>query len=356
MARRGIRRTLTVLAATGAVMLPFAARPGAASAAPPGGNDAHRYVTVMTRNMDEGTDFGYLTKATTAQQLGAAILATYVEVVSSDVCGRAARIADEIASAQPDLVSLQEVARWTGFLPSTCAGGSTTIDAQKALMAELAAKGARYTVVRELDEFSSAGIQGLGPLSFLDRDLLLARAEPPGQLSLSNATAAHFTTILPLPLPGGLVANILRGWISVDATLRGRTVRVIATHLESFFQPVQEGQALELLAGPAHTSLPVIIAGDLNTGPGSAQQVSYGLLTVVGHFTDTWGATRPGDNGYTDAFYTEDPFTLTAGPTERIDLVLVRGELVPTRDIQVGTTASHPSDHAGVVATVRIPS
>ena len=32
------------------------------------------------------------------------------------------------------------------------------------------------------------------------------------------------------------------------------------------------------------------------------------------------------------------PFTLTAAPTERIDLVLVRGKLVPTADVLIGTT------------------
>jgi hypothetical protein len=29
---------------------------------------------------------------------------------------------------------------------------------------------------------------------------------------------------------------------------------------------------------------------------------------------------------------------------------------VPTADVMTGTTAPHPSDHAGVIATVRIPS
>jgi endonuclease/exonuclease/phosphatase family metal-dependent hydrolase len=160
-----------------------------------------------------------------------------------------------------------------------------------------------------------------------------------------------------VPLAPGLNATILRGWVSVDATIRGRTVRVIATHLESLFQPVQVAQALELSSGPANTSLPVVVAGDLNTGPGSGQLDAYNLLTQSVGFTDTWAVTQPADPGFTDSFYTEDP--LTPGvPFMRIDLILVRGADVPSapKDYLVGTETPHPSDHAGVVAKVTIPS
>ena len=89
-----------------------------AYAAPPGGNNAHRFISVMTRNLDEGTDFGYI-QAVAAGKLdfATAVGLTYAEVVASDVCGRAARMADEIAAAQPDVVSLQEAAVWTGRSP-----------------------------------------------------------------------------------------------------------------------------------------------------------------------------------------------------------------------------------------------
>lgn len=326
-----------------------------AYAAPVGGNNAHRFVSVMTRNLDEGTDFGYI-QAVAAGTLdfATAVGLTYAEVVASDVCGRAATMADEIAAAQPDMVSLQEAAVWTGPAQVDCPGAATpfTIDAEAALLARLAADGAHYTVVKELDEFSSAPL-GLVPpgLSFLDRDVMLARVEPPGQLSVANVQAQHYSTLASI-----LGLSILRGWISADVTLRGRTVRVIGTHLESFSEPAQLAQGAELVAGPANTSLPVIVAGDLNTGPGSDQRTTYDFLTGAAGFTDSWAAVRPGQDGFTDAFYTEDPFTPTSGLTERIDLVLVRGNLVPSAVVLTGTTSPHPSDHAGVIATVRIPS
>ena len=313
----------------------------------------------MTRNMDEGTDFGYITAAIGHPELlGGAIVTTFCEVVASNVDQRAARIADEIAASQPDLVSLQEVAEWQSFVSLPCSG-PTQIDAETALLNELAADGVTYTIVGQLDEFNSSSIPGL-PLSFLDRDVMLARAEPAGQLTLANGAAHHFSTVLTLPLAPGLNATILRGWLSVDATVRGGMVRVIATHLESFYEPVQEAQAMELATGPGNTSLPVVLAGDLNTGPGSAQTASYDFLTTTAGFTDTWAATHPAsDPGYTDSFYTEDPVTIVAGgPTERIDLVLVRGAAVPSapKDYLVGTELPHPSDHAGVVAKLTIPS
>lgn len=352
-----MRRTSVIsIAAVAGFALATLPQPTAAAAVPPA-DGAHSFVTVMTRNLDEGTDFGYIMAAASGQMsLDSAITQTYLEVVASDVCGRAARIADEIAAAQPDLVSIQEAAVWTGPLPANCPGAqtTTTIDAQAALMHQLAADGASYTVVKALDEFNSAVVPLPAGLSFLDRDLLLARNEPPSQLGLTNVIGQHFSTLLPLPL-GPLTVTIYRGWISADVTVRGRTARVIATHLESFYEPVQEAQAAELVAGPANTSLPVILAGDLNTGPGSAQTASYDFLTSGGGFTDTWAVTHPGDPGYTDGFYKEDPLTPSV-PSERIDLVLVRGMNVPfgPKDYQVGTEAPHPSDHAGIVAKVTI--
>ena len=84
-----------------------------AAAKPVGGNNAHRFVTVMTRNLDEGTDFGYIQAAAAGQlPLSEAVALTYSEVVASDVCDRAALAADEIAASRPDLVSVQEAAVW----------------------------------------------------------------------------------------------------------------------------------------------------------------------------------------------------------------------------------------------------
>lgn len=355
MMRDKAKRWLVAAAVVAALPLVTGLVPTASASASTG---PRSFLTVMTRNMDEGTDLGYiLAAAGNPEALGPAIVKTFCEVVASNVEQRAARIADEIAAHQPDMVSLQEVARWQSFVPLPCTG-STVIDAESALLNELAVDGVRYHVVGQLDEFNSAAIPGL-PVSFLDRDVLLARAEPARQLTLSNLRAQHFSTLLTVPLAPGVNVTVLRGWLSADATVRGRTVRVIATHLESLFEPVQEAQAAEIASGPANTSLPVILAGDLNTGPGSAQTASYQFLTTAAGFTDTWAVTQPGNPGFTDGYYTEDPFTIVpGGPTERIDLVLVRNIALSgaPKDYLVGTEIPHPSDHAGVVAKVGFPS
>ena len=65
--------------------------------------------------------------------------------------------------------------------------------------------------------------------------------------------------------------------------------------------------------------------------------------------------TNPGAPGMTNAFHTEDPSV----PDKRIDLVLVDKNLRPVSDTLTGTSPVDglwPSDHAGVVATIRIPS
>lgn len=76
----------------------------AVQAAVRGGNDAHRFITVMTRNMDGGTDFGYIVGPNALPFATGAAL-TYQEVLAIDIPQRASAIADEIAATQPDLVS-----------------------------------------------------------------------------------------------------------------------------------------------------------------------------------------------------------------------------------------------------------
>ena len=84
----------------------------AAAAAGGSGGDSDRSLRVMTRNLDTGTDFGYLFGPGALPNPFAAVVATYQEVVASNPAGRAGRIADEIGATKPDLVALQEVDLW----------------------------------------------------------------------------------------------------------------------------------------------------------------------------------------------------------------------------------------------------
>ena len=72
-----------------------------------------RVLPIMTRNLDEGTDFGPIFQATTPQDFAIQVAAAYLEVQASNISERAAAIADEIAAQQPYLVGLQEVSVWS---------------------------------------------------------------------------------------------------------------------------------------------------------------------------------------------------------------------------------------------------
>src|SRR5256885_11553894 len=68
-----------------------------------------RVLTVMTRNLDTGTDFGPIFSANTPLQLLTAVGAAYAEVQARNIPERAAGIAKENEAKQPDLVGLHEM-------------------------------------------------------------------------------------------------------------------------------------------------------------------------------------------------------------------------------------------------------
>src|SRR4030095_1127416 len=165
-----------------------------------------------------------------------------------------------------------------------------------------------------------------------------------------------------LALPTGI--RIFRGWCSIDVQMRGRSFRVINTHLEEqlppFLDDVQGIQAKALLDGPANIDAPVVLLGDFNSDANEKYGPTvYPLLTGEGHFTDAWSEARPREPGLTwghDEFLLDKnhPFTL------RIDLGLFRGEGLDADDAVLADPlirSAAPlwfSDHAAVFATIRI--
>jgi hypothetical protein len=68
--------------------------------------------------------------------------------------------------------------------------------------------------------------------------------------------------------------------------------------------------------------------------------------------------TNPQSAGLTSPLHAEDPYG-PAVPDKRIDLVLVNGNLCPVSGTLTGTSPAGrlwPSDHAGVLARIQIPS
>jgi endonuclease/exonuclease/phosphatase family metal-dependent hydrolase len=313
-------------------------------------------ITVMTRNMDLGSDYAPVFVATDGPSFAQGVTTIYNEVLASNIPERAAGIAKEIAQTMPTAVSLQEVSLVQQLTP-TPAGlvVDNQIDQLAELQRALQSLGAHYAVASRVDEFDVTAPSDAGYLVRVrDGEAVLVRSDLPRIITSSNPQSGHFTNPLTLQTPVGAIPA-LRGWASVDVTTSGSTVRVIATHLE-LSADVATAEAGELLAGPANTRLPVVLAGDLNSGPGTT---TGAYDAVAAAMTDTWTATRPGDDGYTLALHGEDYFAYATTPTSRIDLIFVRG-LQPVLDIRIGTndltpSGLYPSDHAGVVALALSP-
>ena len=324
-----------------------------------------RVLTVMTQNMDNGTDFGPIFAAQSPAQLLIAVAVTYAEVQASRIPERAAAVAKEIEAANPDLVGLQEV--YTYYIgPIGGPAVTVTYDALQSLLDALAQRGLHYAPIAVLTNLD-AEVPAFDPGSGLffdvratDHDVVLARTDlPVSQLKLSDVQVQHFSTnaIFSSPLLGTLA--ILRGWISVDGKKRGKPFRFVTTHLDSISAAVQAAQATELVAGPGDTALPLIMAGDFNSDAQSsdpAQNAAYRVL-VDAALGDVWSAIHPGDPGFTWPLHGEDPYTPVATPFQRIDLVLADGALHPVTVRLVGNGTSDlspsglwPSDHAGLVA------
>ncbi|MFI5486124.1 endonuclease/exonuclease/phosphatase family protein [Micromonospora echinaurantiaca] len=332
--------------------------------APPAQAQPGAKITVMTRNLYLGGD---LTPSMTAPNLPAflaanAALLGHVDLV--DFPARAKLVAAEIRERRPDVVGLQEVALWrTGPLGDPAPATTVRYDYLALLMTELAVAGHRYDVAVVQDEAdleAPAGAPHLVDARLTMRDVILVRHG--GRVKVTGTASGNFVTnmVTPLPATGDSVTST-RGWTAVDVVHGRRAFRVVNTHLEAFHPGVRVRQAEELLAGPLDVPGRVVLVGDLNTGPELPEPVNrlaYFTL-VAGGLVDTWPILHPGDPGYTAGL--GDDLTEPADDVEhRIDMVLVRGTVVPVASEVFGTERRTPdgrwaSDHLGHVAVLALP-
>ena len=358
--------TLFLLVATATFAAPMPAQPTCVG----GKHD----VDVMTVNLYIGggidrvmaldpNDPNYL------HNLVAAVTSVYYEIVASAPEVRLQTVANQIAKRMPDIVAVEEASLVRVQSPGDLIVGGTTpatnvvYDYLKILMADLNARGAHYKVVsiaNEIDvELPMMNLQtgGIDDVRLNDREAILVRADlPPGQFRVSHPQSGNYANVIPIPALGLFVE---RGWCSVDVSVRGRDFRCLCTHLEEETAPqLQALQVQELLAGPAKTSLPVILLGDFNTDPLHRDgSFAYDLMPAAG-FGDAWAKTHPRTPtlgltwGHDE--YLADPTTLF---DRRIDLVFYRGKgVVPTDAAVVNLTTGlmqpplWASDHAAVVA------
>jgi endonuclease/exonuclease/phosphatase family metal-dependent hydrolase len=313
-----------------------------------------RVVKVMTQNMDAGTDLLYffVTDPFTATLL------TYKELLASDFSGRAEVLAEEIAIQQPYLISLQEVTLWQTI--SAIGEIGVLADQLDLIMDALEARNQHYRVVIDQDLTDITAPLGDGSyLRFLDRNVILARTDlKQSELALSNARSGIYQATI-APVPG--FPEELNGWLSVDAKIRGKSLRFFGTHLESAISPTdttQIAQGVELIAIMGQSKIPVILAGDFNSDASGLRigpdQTPTAAMIVEAGYEDTWQTFHPGELGLTWPLYLEDMNAPESTlPFERIDLIFARDLEIVDVGV-VGDNSPFPSDHTGVVAILRI--
>lgn len=335
----------------------------------PKGDSRNREVSVMTRNLDAGSDFGYVLAAasnpgTTDLQLLMAITNTYKEMIMSNIPGRADGIADEIRRRQPELVGLQEVTTLrTGVYGQPA--DKVVVDGLKSLLAALNKQGLHYRAIAvqtnavvDLPAFDSTG--ALITVGFTDFDVVLARTDlPTSEFRVSDITMQHYSVYLAFTVAGETIP-FLRGWISLQVKDRGKEFKFVTTLLETFSPDVQAAQANELIAGPLTTDLPVILAGDLNSDanqPSWDNGPAFQILEAAG-MQEVWSKLHPLNSGLTWPLFAEDPTGPTT-PRQRIDLILTKGQGIAAKRVMrtglVPFQGNYASDHAGVFGQFVLP-
>jgi hypothetical protein len=328
---------------------------------------------VLSYNVYYGGELELLFTATSQTELFHRVGVVWEQVQATDLPARAEAVADQIAASDPHVVGLQETPLWRSQFPGDGTfSEATTIryDFLDLLLDALQARGRHYAVaatetnldaeIPRLDPDSPSFIEDI---RLTDRDVILVRTDlPPNVFSFSNGRGEDF--VHNFVFPSGIFAGVVvpRGWTSVDVSIAGRPVRVVNTHLERFSPTDQVLQGQEILDGPADTSLPTVLLGDLNSAasggvPGQSDTPTYGNFIAAG-FADAWDVKHDGADGFTccQTADLDDPTALF----ERIDFVLARDMEVSTAtrigEEEEDRTASGfwPSDHCGVRAVLHV--
>ncbi len=322
--------------------------------------------TLMTWNIYQGADLSPLFNATTPSEFVTAVGSAYNRFQATNFGERADSIADKIQETRPDLIGLQEVILLrTQIPPDGPATPATNItsDYLQILIDTLEERGLIYEpiVVQNGTDIEVPGLisTGLVDIRLTDRDVILARANNK-DFTLSNIQGAQFAAKLPLTSPFGPI-SIPHSWVAVDVTFdKGDKARIVSTHLEPLSPIIQGLQADELLKGPGNTHLPVVFVGDFNSNADGTGTTTYTKLIDAG-FIDAWTIKGKG-NGFT-CCQADDLLNKDSSLTERTDFVMFRGDFKVKNIGLVGNSQNDrtisglwPSDHAGIVATLKLIS
>jgi endonuclease/exonuclease/phosphatase family metal-dependent hydrolase len=347
---------IAALAAAALAAVPAAAAPARSAR---GGT-----LTVMTRNVFLGADLSPFVGTRSPDELLLTAGAVWSQIQSNDFAHRARALAAEIAATKPDLVGLQEVSLYRSDRPADgpiTPAETVEQDYLRMLLRALEARGRHY---RAAATFESGDLEipvGLPPtmdIRATDRDAILVRAGAARRgIRVREVVAGAYNAATSVPF-AGTALRTTRGWIAMTLAVRGARIVVFDTHLDSVDAQVRAAQGQELLARIAAKRAPVVLLGDLNSGPGVDTTV-YDALRAGG-LDDAWTQVHGAAPGLTCCFAPD--LRSTARPlSSRIDLVLHGNGVRATRAEVVGEARRDrvhglwPSDHAGLVAKLRLP-
>lgn len=333
-----------------------------------GSGDHGPRIKVMTRNLYQGTDFVEAMSAPDQASFLGAVCTITQNVLATKPTERIDAVAQEIATNAPDLVALQEATVWE------ISGGGTyvKIDPIASLLADLKAMGEPYVAEIVQPQFDFQAPCPLGPgfmIHTTTQIAILSRKDSRrGEMKVKNSAGGLFQYELTVPSAMGDI-TVNRGWAYVDLVYEETPLRFVTAHPEAFADLMENAQVFELLNGianPAVAGRSVIMAADFNTdglaAADSSFRVGYDMITGMAGFTDAWAATQT--TPALTCCQDNDLLNPISKLSEEIDFVFVRGlqpgQLVPESAKLTGNLPASrvdglwPSDHAGVVARIRV--
>jgi endonuclease/exonuclease/phosphatase family metal-dependent hydrolase len=364
--------------------------------------DADDVIKVMTQNQYLGADLTPIFLSQNEDDFSEAVITAFTQAAVNNFPLRAQRFATQVALTEPDLIGLQEVLdlklNGTNLEPPFIDHLAVTLDA-------LTARGQHYAVAAVVINFSITipfDVTGDGNdelVSVVDRDVILARRGVTVTQLDGNHTDGGLCGVpipIQLPFPSLLQSSpsqdgcnytialqvdsplfqepiiIPRGFVGVDAMVRGQKYRFVTTHLE-VKQPdptepasalLQSLQSVELVGTLQATTPPdrkLILVGDFNSSPEDEPMAGitppYQIIASA-DFADVWDTNplrffNPG--GFTCCHLADLSNTMSL-LNERIDIIFVRETSFQPLAFVTGQVPIFPltvppnwvSDHGGV--------
>jgi endonuclease/exonuclease/phosphatase family metal-dependent hydrolase len=318
---------------------------------------AHPDVTVMSRNLYLGADIIQLATARTTDEEQAKAQQLHQTVDATNFPLRAKRLAAEVSKNKPDIIGLQEVARYyrgpDGVHDSVKNATTPLYDFLAIYQKELRAKGQKYKVVSRQDEIDVEVPSADGyDIRLKLGNAVLLRTNKGEKVKFKKDVHGIFTDQLTVPLADQSL-RLTRGYAGMDGTVAGKKFRFLDPHGEAYSPDATTKQLKELLRTAAKSKkVATIIAGDFNQDPKSADAGGYRAVIAAG-FKDT------GKRAST-CCQDERLDNTTSKLDQWIDHIVVRPKATVLKRTVVGNLLSDrigglwPSDHAGLVVKLRL--